>query len=82
MVTLINIQTLQEIRGLPYCINTSPLPFRNITRSIVASFLIILLIMTGDENMAEFNKSERQKFKWGEKSSRAMVKMRRKKARE
>lgn len=38
--------------------------------------------MTGDENMAEFNKSERQKFKWGEKSSRAMVKMRRKKARE
>lgn len=45
MVTLINIQTLQEFRILPYCINAPPPPFRNITGSIVSRSSLTSLIM-------------------------------------
>lgn len=55
MVTLINIQTLQEFGILLYCINVPSLPSRNITGSIVFRFSLTSLITTGSVETNKMN---------------------------
>lgn len=76
LVTLINIQTLQEFRVLPTIALTLPLHclFRGTTGSIVSRFLIIRsLTMTEDEGEESEKVREDRDSNGGKESERSRV---------